>query len=444
MSLDPAVVRQGAYRQRSFSKDLFRKAGQVAADRGHEFLRDRNGNIVHVHDRGRMVPVLKPLHDIQRAPGSLEHLQRGHANFQAAGTNARERYDREIAGRLSKVRGRLKRNGVRDRVAQDMVMLATSGAIRTAKTFEQDLRGELNRIRAEHERSMADESYRHSGVRARVERNIKLLEKALRDPKVLAQKERIVAEGERLGRQLNEGDKALLRAKVLDSPEQAKRRRLLEVAISHAGARHVTVEEHARLERAATTDEERIAVSGRPPEKLRAHEHWKGEVESRGQALKNARDEHRKLRERQREIVAAQRVRQGRAQHGDAAAAKAVAKGKRDLAEIHGKLRASRKALKAHAARPTARTGRRRPSSRRTRCRRLRPRCARRRGVTCPTRTLSGTSPTSAVTRRPSRTCRTVRTCWARGRSIGVRSRGSGRWSRRRSRRGRRTARALA
>jgi hypothetical protein len=412
----------------------------VAADRGHEFLRDRNGNIVHVHDRGRMVPVLKPLHDIQRAPGSLEHLQRGHANFQAAGTNARERYDREIAGRLSKVRGRLKRNGVRDRVAQDMVMLATSGAIRTAKTFEQDLRGELNRIRAEHERSMADESYRHSGVRARVERNIKLLEKALRDPKVLAQKERIVAEGERLGRQLNEGDKALLRAKVLDSPEQAKRRRLLEVAISHAGARHVTVEEHARLERAATTDEERIAVSGRPPEKLRAHEHWKGEVESRGQALKNARDEHRKLRERQREIVAAQRVRQGRAQHGDAAAAKAVAKGKRDLAEIHGKLRASGEALKA-----------RREAHREARAKleknplpKAQAALRTQEGVTCPTRTLSATSPTSAVTRRPSRTCRTVRTCWARGRSTGARSRGSGRWSRRRSRRGRRTARALA
>jgi hypothetical protein len=115
---------------------------------------------------------------------------------------------------------------------------------------------------------MGDASYRHSGVRALVERNIKLLEKALRDPKVLAQKERIVAEGERLGRQLNAGDEALLRARVLDSPEQAKRRRLLEVAISHAGARHVTVEEHARLERAATTDAERIAVSGRPPEKL--------------------------------------------------------------------------------------------------------------------------------------------------------------------------------
>jgi hypothetical protein len=158
-------------------------------------------------------------------------------------------------GTCPRVRGRLKRNGIRDRVAQDMVMLAASGAIRSARTFERDLRGELQRIRAEHERSMGDASYRHSGVRALVERNIKLLEKALRDPKLLAQKDRIVAEGERLGRQLNAGDEALLRARVLDSPEQAKRRRLLEVAISHAGARHVTVEEHARLERDAAARE---------------------------------------------------------------------------------------------------------------------------------------------------------------------------------------------
>jgi hypothetical protein len=43
------------------------------------------------------VPVLKPLHDAP-LPGGMEHLQRGDANFRAAGTNARERYDREIAG----------------------------------------------------------------------------------------------------------------------------------------------------------------------------------------------------------------------------------------------------------------------------------------------------------------------------------------------------------
>jgi hypothetical protein len=96
-SLDPAVVRQGAYRQRSFSKDLIRKAGQVAADRGHDVLRDQRGRPVMVSDRGRRVPVLKPLHDAP-LPGGMEHLQRGDANFRAAGTSARERYDREIAG----------------------------------------------------------------------------------------------------------------------------------------------------------------------------------------------------------------------------------------------------------------------------------------------------------------------------------------------------------
>jgi hypothetical protein len=345
-SLDPAVVRQGAYRQRSGSKDLFRKGFQGIADRGHDFLRDQKGNIVHVHDRGRMVPVLKPLHDAP-LPGGMEHLQRGDANFRASGTNARERYDREIAGRLAKVRGRLRRNGIRDRVAQDIVMLAASGAIRTAKTFEKDLRGELDRLRAEHERSMADASYRHSGVRALVERNIELLDKALHSPRVMAQKERIVAEGERLGRQLNEGDAALLRAKVLDSPEQAKRRRLLEVAISHAGARHVTVEEHARLERAATTGEERIAVSGRPPEKLRAHEHWKGEEDTRGRAVKEAAKEHERLWRRRRDVLAVQRSRLARAQKGSKAAKRQWQQGRRELEKLDADLTAARATLKA-------------------------------------------------------------------------------------------------
>jgi hypothetical protein len=314
---DPAAVRRGSYRERSFSKDLIRKGGQRVADQARDPLLDAKGKPVMVSQRGRMVPVLKPMNDLE-----AERLNRREGDLDASGANARERQDRDIARQESSVRGALKRRGIRGRAGQDLVMMVTEGTIRSAKTFEQDALEEVSRLRAEHERRLESGGYRHKGEVALAERQIDLLEKALTDPRVVKQREKIVAEGERLGRRLNENEAEQLRKGVLTNRQRARRSGLFPVAITHGRARHVSREEHAELERAAMAREgealkrleeaqraphagqrpkyietlrqeylkaraERLAVSGRDPWKQKVHERWRRE-ESRRSARRKS------------------------------------------------------------------------------------------------------------------------------------------------------------
>jgi hypothetical protein len=99
-----------AHVQRAYSKDVTRKAAQVAADKAREPLLDAEGRSVTVMDRGREVPVLK-------APsrGSGERLLRGRADMVASRANSVERLVRDEAGheehatRAGRGRGRMSR-----------------------------------------------------------------------------------------------------------------------------------------------------------------------------------------------------------------------------------------------------------------------------------------------------------------------------------------------
>lgn len=274
--------------QRSYSKDVHRRAIQVSRDRQREPLRDAHGNVVTVTDRGREVPVLKS------SEGEQERLSKRRADFHASRGNMRERAVRDQATKDSKVRG------VRGGAAKDIVAMAAEGTITSAKHFEADLRAHRARLAGRIQRGESGaEPYRHAGDLEAARNRLALVDKVLASPKAMAQAERIVAEGERHGRQLNAGDAESVAAGLID-PNAAKRAALSVPALEHMGARHFTVEEHQALERDAgkaekaaaeaytraktpaeraqaaadlhAAREHRIAVSGREPDGVRTHE----------------------------------------------------------------------------------------------------------------------------------------------------------------------------
>jgi hypothetical protein len=144
-----------------------------------------------------------------------------------------ERLVRERAARDIKPKVRGKRG-------QDLVAMAVEGTIRTSKTFEADLRAEAGRIRMQLRNPRA---YHHAGELEQARERLALIEAALKDKRVLGQRERIVAEGERIGRTLNEREQGLLRSGVLSNATRAKRARLIPAAITHLEARHFTSDE---------------------------------------------------------------------------------------------------------------------------------------------------------------------------------------------------------
>jgi hypothetical protein len=276
--------------QRTYSKDLTRRAAQVAHDRGREPLKDANGHVVTTTDRGRVVPVLKSTLNEQEKFGK----QRG--DFIAARTNAQERTVREQGRRAVKVSRRKGPSGP----ARDVVALAVQGALTGPAHFASDLRAYRDMVAksiADHESGVRP--YRDSGDLAAAQKNLELADRVLGSPKAMAQGPRILAEGTRIGGVLHAGDMENAAAEL--GSEQALRRSGLVVpAVTHMGARHFTVGEHQALERdagkaekaaadryqaaktpaeraQATADlhaarEHRIAVSGREPVAVRAHE----------------------------------------------------------------------------------------------------------------------------------------------------------------------------
>ena len=303
LTSDAAAVRGGAYRQRSYSMDSIRKGVQVAKDRPREVLRDHRGRVVTVVERGRRVPVLRP------TASEMARFGKKRANHEASRANAVERLVR--AETLAAVNEATKATGVRGKLpgqrlggrlkgetAQDLTHLVATGVIRGVDTFKEDLLRRADTIRREIDKG-PDGSYRHSGERKAAIDTEKRLREAAADPKVLAQADGIVEVGLEFARRLNRGDAELIGRQVID-PRQAERSRLSEYALAHMDAKHFTVEEHRALENAARKKErglltvargmdegpakqaalveyrkalqERIAVSGKDPRLVVAHE----------------------------------------------------------------------------------------------------------------------------------------------------------------------------
>ena len=357
--------------QRTASKDPFRKFFQVASDRARERLRDAEGNVVTVTDRGREVPVLKS-HPIER-----EHLQRITADFEHARENAASRQAREEASRESRVRRRgvtkaARAEGISGREARDVVSMVTEGTILSARDFEAQLRAHRDRIAghleedanaAPHERI-----YRDTAARKAAEKRVELADSILESPKRMAQAERIVAAGEKAGERLVAGDARKAELRLADS-EELRRARLKVAAVEHMGARHYTVEQHAALERDALAAERaareradklpagpekmaaraelaeararRIAVSGRDPYLVNAHEDAVAFERNARREHQAAQAEVARLQNRRQRILGKQSSRRSQGRKvGEGARAATVAE-RRELEKIDKSIKAA-------------------------------------------------------------------------------------------------------
>jgi hypothetical protein len=355
-SLDAGAVKAGAYVEREGSHDLLRRAVQRAADARREPVRDAQGNVVRVKQRGRSVPVLKP------TAGELKRGARREGDFRAGRANALERLRRELVAR------EMRTKGVRGQRAKDLVAMVVEGTVRSRKTFEADLRSHLARLEREHGQRMRSDpkGFRQSGEAAMNEHRQALVRDVLASPRVMRQAPKIVAHGERIGRRLNELEQAALKRGVLTDEQMARRSGLVPAAIEHLGARHFTEREHAKLEAAARRVEEslpegsaaraaarerRIAVSGRDPGGVKAHEAARATAEKARGEEKAARARIARLEAARQRLIGAQSSRRGRRMAEGRSGATTAERSK--LAKIDGEIKQARKA--AHDAGQLAR-----------------------------------------------------------------------------------------
>lgn len=402
LSNDAGAVRAGAYAEREASHDLFRSTIQKSNDSRREPLRDSRGKVVTVEQRGKQVPVLKSTQSEQTRWAKRE------GDFRSGRANAKERVDREVAARDVKVRG-LKGQKARDLVA--MVVEGTvpglrhtdrgTGHVMTGPAaFSRYLADHAKRLDAERARRLKADpvGYRHSGELALNERRAEVARQAANDPKILRQAERIVAEGERIGRDLNAKEARAKALGVLSDEARARRSGLIPSAIEHLGGRHHTVEEHGKLEREALAAEKRaeeallgvrhdkggapgggerrqlgrlptgarklalqrehaaarahrIAVSGRDPKGVLAHEKARDTAKAARATEHNARTKIARLEAKRQRLVGTQSSRRGRRMAEGEAKATKEERGK--LADIDAELKAAR--ATAHAAAKEAR-----------------------------------------------------------------------------------------
>jgi hypothetical protein len=363
-SSDAGAVKAGAYAERKFSKDLTRKAVQAFTDASREPVRDAAGDVVTVKQRGRTVPVL------QAHPGERDRALRREGNFRAARANARERTVRDVTAKETNV-GR-RRGGVRGDRAQSLVAMVHEGTITSAKHFEQDVTAELGRLKGEYAARIDDPAFRHSGEADAARAKIGLLEDALTDPKILRQKDRIVAEGVRQGAAAFERERRAQGAAMFRRPRSAlDRARMTPVLVSHLKGRHHTEAEHAALEqdarrhetaaeeklKAATTPadrvdaarellharEERIAVSGREPGRVVAHEDAKRQAGEARAVHQAAQAKVARLHAKRQRLIGAQSSRRGsRGARGGGAAATKAERGK--LAKVDAEIKQAKAA----------------------------------------------------------------------------------------------------
>lgn len=229
---DAGAVRNGAFARRSYSKDLTRKAAQATADAAREPLRDAEGNVVTVMDRGHRVPVLKAT-GVER-----RHAAKKRADFTASRQVASERQAREVTTHDQAIRG------VRGKTAKNLVAMAAEGTITTAEHFRTDLENRLKTIATkldQHGRDVAagkpSSVYRHAGEVRAAQKEAETIRHALASPRVMGQAGKIVAEGQRIGREQAAGD-VKGSALGLGDAERMGRARLQVAAQAHMGAYH--------------------------------------------------------------------------------------------------------------------------------------------------------------------------------------------------------------
>jgi len=362
---DAGAVKAGAYREREYAKGLDRQIPQRLRDSKREPVRDANGKVVTVMQRGKKVPVLKPTRAEQRHGNVKE------ADIRAGRDNAVERQQREVQGRTARIKG------VRGRRGRDLVAMVHEGTIPSLKhidpktghvmtgpaAFRRYLLDHAERLDREHAQRLGTDpvGYRHSGDLEYNRYRAQLARDAADNPKVLKQAEKIVAEGTRLGREGRALDTEAGKVGVISDEARAKGAALIPGKIEHLGGRHFTVKEHAHLEREALKVEERakdallgvkrtggtgpggvdrrvmaripdtqrkaelerelasarahrIAVSGRDPKRVVAHETARGKAESARAAEKSARAKIARLHNARQRLIGTQSSRRGRRQ----------------------------------------------------------------------------------------------------------------------------------
>jgi hypothetical protein len=317
---DAGHARQGVgVKQRTFSKIPHRRFAQQIADSRREPITDARGNPIQIKDRNQTVPVLKPsdrqASRYQKQRANYDSMRAVNANRTAreaamhAGAEAATRPGRlPLALRRANVAGggrHLRAGGQLTTVAElsdRLARLHADGTILSAdpKGFVRELDKRIAVIRgalARHEALKAEGGslYRTKDDLAAAQGELKTLQAARANKRVMAQIPQIVQRGQAYGRALNAADKPQVQLR-LRPLEQVERSRLMTSALAHIpGVRHVTEEEHAKLEQqvkeAGGSRTEQILASGRHPGRTAAHERAtliKGKVELR-QRQTNAR-----------------------------------------------------------------------------------------------------------------------------------------------------------
>jgi len=401
LSNDAGAVKQGAYVERRASKDVTRSAIQKARDAKREPVRDADGKPVTVLQSGKRVPVLRSTAREQ------ERWAKREGDFRAGRGNAKERLDRELAAREVKIKG------VRGKKGRDLVAMVVEGTIPGLKhpdpkvlgeggAFTRYLTDHAKRLDAEYAARMKSDpkGYRHSAEAQMNRDRAKVAREAATDHKVTRQARQIVAEGERIGRELNAQERRALKMGVLSDSQRARRSGLIPAAIEHLGARRFSEQEHAKLERTARVAEEkaldalhgvrrgkgeapgaerreigrlpsgerrrqlqreydearahRIAVSGRDPAGVEAHEKARSTAETARSTERSARAKIARLEKSRQRLVGAQSSRRGRRQgearkdalksaRGERPEGKATPEERAKLAEIDRAIKQARK-----------------------------------------------------------------------------------------------------
>ena len=316
---DSGAAMTSLLKERVYSKDLIRKGIQVAYDRkAHPVLRDAEGKVVTTVQRGHTVPVRTMSKGAQRRAGKAA------ANADDSVINAANRTVREksvVSWRETGKGGRKGRTLGLSRAQRSLLVLAVQRVVRTPEKLRGDLEKELGKIRSGLAKANTAKGRVYTDREIRLaESNAKTIEKLLASPHLDQMAGHVFTVAERMGRKLNKLEDE---AGAVGIPVPA-RARLTTYAQAHMGARHVSVEEHAKLEKAARVDESaakrewkdaapadrpaakakwvaarerRIAVSGKHPEKLRRYEDAQAARARAGKDVKAAQQRVAKLRE---------------------------------------------------------------------------------------------------------------------------------------------------
>lgn len=262
---EAGLAKQGLVKQRTYSKDSFRKAAQVAQDKRREPIIDAKGKAVTVKDRGRTVPVLKASEREQ------EKLQANRANFEAGRTQSVEQLERDKTRKeANQIEGRLPKVKPAARLGQELSQLVASGTIRTAATFKGDL---AKRITVIKDAVQHPDRFRTKDELQAAKQNLKMLEKAARNQHVLKNAPEIVENGRKYAEALSKGDRRLEGLHVFPK-EQLDRAALSEYALAHMGAKHAEINGEPALRDAngkQLTDQairEHALEAGRHPDTL--------------------------------------------------------------------------------------------------------------------------------------------------------------------------------